>query len=160
MLSDLTTASLFTVLVAKLVLPYQNVHFVGTYMPYGYNSSSGEVVGNPAGNKGDCLECLAGNFCLNSTVLPYPCGTGKYTNPGQSVCQTCLAGHYCDSGTTTETAMNTTKQCPAGKYCTTGLKNVSEATDCSKAHYCPQGLWLVHCIIKISSSRRGSLLGV
>lgn len=109
-------------------------------MPYGYNSTSGQVEGSPAGFKGACLICEAGHFCLNATVLPYPCGKGKYTNPGQSVCQQCLAGRYCDSETTTETAMNTTKLCPAGQYCTVGLKDVSEATNCSKAHYCPEGM--------------------
>lgn len=110
-------------------------------MPFGFNSS--EVVGTPAGNKGACLVCLAGHFCLNGTVQPHPCGKGKYTNPGQSVCQTCLAGRYCDSETTTETQMNTTLLCPAGKYCGAGLKDVSEATDCRKAHYCPEGLHFV-----------------
>ena len=89
-----------------------------------------------------------GHFCLNGTVTPYPCGKGKYTNPGQSVCQKCLAGRYCDSETTTETAMNTTLLCPAGKYCTVGLKDVSEAEACSKAHYCPEGLLLKHISMK------------
>ena len=110
-------------------------------MPFGFNETSGVVVGNPAKSKGDCLDCKAGHFCLNGTIEPEPCGKGKYTNPGQSVCQTCLAGRYCDDEATTETAMNTTKLCPAGKYCTTGLKDVSEATDCSRAHYCPEGLY-------------------
>lgn len=108
-------------------------------MPYGFNATSSKVVGTPAKGKGDCLACLAGHFCLNGTVVPEPCGKGKYTNPGQSVCQTCLAGRYCDSETTTETSMNTTKLCPAGKYCRAGLTDVDDATDCQRAHYCPEG---------------------
>jgi len=127
-------------LLTEKLSPFLHHLCVGTYMPYGYNSTSGQVEGSPAGFKGACLICEAGHFCLNGTVLPYPCGKGKYTNPGQSVCQQCLAGRYCDSETTTETAMNTTKLCPAGQYCTVGLKDVSEATNCSKAHYCPEGM--------------------
>ena len=123
----------------RFFLTDMNIPFVGTYMSSGFNATSGEVVGIPAKGKGDCLPCDAGHFCLNGTVTPEPCGKGKYTNPGQSVCQTCLAGRYCDSETTTEAEMNATKLCPAGLYCQAGLSNVSDATDCRKAHYCPRG---------------------
>ena len=112
-------------------------------MPYGVNPISGEVVGKPAGCKCDCLACLAGHFCLNGTVTPEPCGKGKYTNPGQSVCQTCLPGRYCDEEATTEERMNSSKQCSAGLYCVEGLTAESDARNCSEAHYCPQGLFFI-----------------
>ena len=35
--------------------------------------------------------------------------------------------------------MEANKTCPAGKYCGGGLKDVSDAKNCSKAYYCPQG---------------------
>lgn len=108
-------------------------------MPYGHNKTASTTFGKPAGYQDDCLPCLAGHYCLNATVTPSPCGKGFFTKPGQSVCKKCLPGRYCDSETTTETEMNATMQCPKGKYCKGGLSNVTEATPCSTAHYCPQG---------------------
>ncbi len=35
--------------------------------------------------------------------------------------------------------MYANKKCTAGKYCAGGLTALSEATNCSKAHYCPEG---------------------
>jgi len=108
-------------------------------MPNGVNTTSNTLIGSPAGYQDDCKPCLAGHYCLNATITPKPCGKGFFTKPGQSVCKICLPGRYCSNDTTTETAMNTTMQCPKGKYCKGGLKDVSEATDCNKAHYCPLG---------------------
>ena len=113
--------------------------FLGTYMPTGFNVTSNQTEGTPGGYQNDCLPCLAGHFCLNATIVPKECGKGFFTKPGQSVCKVCLAGRFCNDSATTETNMNATKQCTGGKYCKGGLKDLSEATDCSKGHYCPQG---------------------
>lgn len=63
---------------------------LGTYMPYGYNTTSGGSSGTAGGYQADCLPCTAGYYCLNATVTPYKCGKGYYTKLGQSVCQVCL----------------------------------------------------------------------
>ncbi|XP_070552128.1 fibrillin-2-like [Ptychodera flava] len=109
----------------------------GTYMPYG-EDSNGVVIGEPAGYQFDCLPCPGGSYCGNATYDPVECGTGFYSKDGQYDCVTCQIGHYCDNTTTSETDMLTNKRCPAGKYCLAGLHSVNDATDCTKAHYCPE----------------------
>lgn len=108
-------------------------------MPYGKNVTSSKSNGVAAGYQADCLPCTMGFYCLNATISPFPCGKGKYSKSGQSVCRSCPAGRYCDLEATGFNEMEVNKTCPAGKYCSGGLKDVNEATDCSKAHYCPQG---------------------
>ena len=49
--------------------------------------TSTQTEGEPGGYQNDCLDCPAGHFCLNATVVPRECGVGFYTKPGQSVCQ-------------------------------------------------------------------------
>lgn len=51
-------------------------------MLFGFNLLSGEVDGNLVGNKGVCLDCLVGYFCLNGIILLEFCGKGKYINLG------------------------------------------------------------------------------
>ena len=118
----------------------------GTYMPYGRNITANVTDGVAAGYQSDCLPCTMGYYCLNATINPYPCGKGKYSETSQSLCQTCPAGRYCDLEATGVNELHARKSCPAGKYCKGGLKDVSEATSCSKAHYCPNGkhLFLFH----------------
>lgn len=118
---------------------------LGTYMPYGKNITGNTSNGIAAGYQNDCRPCTMGYYCLNATINPYPCGKGNYSKSGQSVCLPCPAGRYCDLEATGFDDMEANKTCPAGKYCIGGLKDVSEAKDCSKAHYCLQGeLKIVH----------------
>ena len=35
--------------------------------------------------------------------------------------------------------MRTNKKCPAGQYCLPGLQALTDATDCTIGHYCPEG---------------------
>ena len=65
---------------------------IGTYMPYGYDSTQDKTVGTPAGRESDCIPCPGGSKCLPATVEPDPCPLGTYTKPGNSECATCLAG--------------------------------------------------------------------
>jgi len=58
-------------------------------MPYGVNATTNQTEGTPGGYQNDCLDCPAGYFCLNATIVPKECGVGFYTKPGQSVCQVC-----------------------------------------------------------------------
>ena len=108
-------------------------------MPYGKNTTGNTSNGVAAGYQSDCLPCTMGHYCLNATISPYPCGKGKYSKSGQSDCPACPAGRYCDLDATGFDEMEANKTCPAGKYCNGGLKNVSEAKNCSKAYYCPEG---------------------
>jgi len=62
-------------------------------MPYGVNATTNQTEGTPGGYQNDCLDCPAGYFCLNATIVPKECGVGFYTKPGQSVCQVC--GYHC-----------------------------------------------------------------
>ena len=108
-------------------------------MPYGKNTTGNTSNGRAAGYQYDCLSCTMGYYCLNATITPYRCGKGKYSKSGQSVCQSCPVGRYCDLEATGYDEMEANKTCPAGQYCGGGLKDVSEATNCSKGHYCPPG---------------------
>ena len=109
-------------------------------MPYGKNTTSNTSNGIAAGYQSDCLACTMGYYCLNATIKPYPCGKGKYSKSGQSICPSCPNGRYCDVEATGFDEMEANKTCPAGKYCDGGLKDVSEAKNCTEAHYCPQGI--------------------
>ncbi|XP_071505048.1 uncharacterized protein [Diadema antillarum] len=109
----------------------------GTYMPDGVDVN-GTLYGSPAQYQDNCLECTGGSYCTAQTVNPYPCGTSMFSKPGKSSCETCEAGYYCDNATTSYADMTTNKRCPAGLYCTTGLHSLSEATNCSTSHYCPE----------------------
>ncbi|XP_023933458.1 uncharacterized protein LOC106181652, partial [Lingula anatina] len=117
----------------------------GTFMPWGTNLTSGEVVldyfigaGIPAQRQFSCVDCVGGYYCLENTTTPIPCGTGFYSKPGQFECTVCQIGHYCDNETTSETMMLTEKRCPAGRYCLPGLHSESNALNCSKGMYCPE----------------------
>lgn len=108
-------------------------------MPYGKNTTNNTSNGVAAGYQSDCLQCTMGYYCLNATISPYTCGKGKYSKSGQSDCPDCPAGRYCDLEATGFDEMEANKTCPAGKYCGGGLKDVSDAKNCSRAYYCPQG---------------------
>ena len=124
-------------------------------MPYGKNTSTNVTYGISSGYQSDCLPCTMGYYCLNATIKPYPCGKGKYSETGQSACQPCLAGRYCDLDATGVDEMNANKSCPAGKYCRGSLKDVGEAINCSKAHYCPEGKYTLYLCCIISTTSRG-----
>lgn len=117
----------------------------GSYMPYGVDVND-TLYGSPAKYQDNCIDCPGGSRCTANTVYPYDCGTGVFSKPGKSVCETCEAGYYCDNVTTSYTDMTTNKRCPAGLYCTTGLNALDEAVNCSLSHYCPEGkgsvLWI------------------
>lgn len=120
-------------------------------MPYGKNTTGNNSSGEAAGYQSDCLPCPMGYYCLNATIVPYACGKGKYSKSGQSVCPSCPAGRYCDQDATGFDDMESNKTCPAGRYCSGGLTDVGEATDCSKAHYCPQGMQMCSFNLKTLS---------
>ena len=48
---------------------------------------------------------------------------------------------YCDNATTSKAMMLTDKRCPAGLYCLEELSDLSQATNCSHGHYCPEGTY-------------------
>lgn len=66
---------------------------LGTYMPYGASlTDSSNIVGIPAGRKSDCLACPGGSLCEKGVTTTTGCGVGLYSDPGNSECETCLAG--------------------------------------------------------------------
>lgn len=103
------------------------------------------------GTSGDI--CPAGSYCPVGSHIHIFCPNGTYTNhTGASECyecpegyycnfrdraELCPTGYYCPSGTGIDT-----QPCPAGTYGpTTGLRNVTECTQCDGGRYCAsQGL--------------------
>ena len=100
----------------------------------------------PNTGQGSCIECPAGNSCLDLTysktnlgVRPVECPAGFYC-PAQSNSVSnaeipCPAGTY--SSMTGLGSEDECVECPPGKYCTGGLAEPDD--DCDAGHFCPKG---------------------
>ena len=98
------------------------------------------------GTTGDI--CPAGSYCPLGSPTHYYCANGTYTNhTGASYCYACPQGYYCDMRDRAvlcpvghycpESTGVDWQPCPAGTYNPqTGLRNVTECTQCDGGRYC------------------------
>ncbi|KAF7241191.1 Sushi, von Willebrand factor type A, EGF and pentraxin domain-containing protein 1, partial [Varanus komodoensis] len=90
----------------------------------------------------DCIPCPGGYHCPEmGTITPYPCGAGKFSDPGATSCSPCLVGHFCADTDTSREAMLLRMVCPAGMLCPEGLAAAPSVggNACPRGYYCPQG---------------------
>ena len=108
--------------------------------------------GASASASGDCSQCPAANYCLDSVVqscaepgftcvagstLPDRCPAAqKVATAGQTACTDCEQGKYCPF--TAMSAVSNDFDCEAGYYCPTGSSSRRQQ-DCTAGHYCPKG---------------------
>ena len=102
------------------------------------------------GSQSDCERCPAGYKCdIVGTIVPSPCGTGKFSNFGASECDDCLKGHYCNLNTTTYDAMNFYNICPEGTDCNReGTNHIPDLINDA----CPIGYWCAKGDVKAYQS--------
>ncbi|CDW71824.1 gcc2 and gcc3 domain-containing protein [Stylonychia lemnae] len=89
-----------------------------------------------------CSICPAGYYCpILGMIDPFPCGTGKYSQPGALSCDTCNFDHYCANLTTTYDEMIASK-CDFGFNCTEGtsVKPFNPDYSCKAGYYCQKSV--------------------